>query len=202
MSIENLSFIYNLNTSPPTERIPAPICKYKIKNPKFQMPSVVYRINATAISGSGIASRVGGGGQSKRYLSFLPNFSSFLWFSTIFGKSFAVRGHSSPLTPHGYVTGRGGGGAEVGFGRALATAEFESRSIQIPIFKKRWPYHGGGGVTQIWVGYGCPAWSFNHHPITKPEKMKICNLCLNHLFLKGPFFKKNNQYFYHVNWDA
>ena len=21
----------------------------------------------------------------------------------------------------------------------------------------------GGGVTQIWVGYGCPAQSFNHH---------------------------------------
>ena len=28
MSSENLSFIYNLNTSPPNERIPALICKY------------------------------------------------------------------------------------------------------------------------------------------------------------------------------
>ena len=32
-----------------------------------------------------------------------------------------------------------------------------------------------GGGTQIWVGYGSPAQSFNHYPITKPEKTKICN---------------------------
>ena len=44
-----------------------------------------------------------------------------------------------------------------------------------------------GGATQIWVRYRCPARSFDHHPITKPEKMQICNLCLNHCFLKGPF---------------
>ena len=46
-----------------------------------------------------------------------------------------------------------------------------------------------GGGTQILVGYGCPARSFNHHPITKPERTKICNLCLNHMFLEGSFFK-------------
>ena len=63
----------------------------------------------------------------------------------------------------------------------------------------------GGGVTQIWVGYGCPAQNFNHHSITKPEKTKICNLCLNHLFLdhvERPFFLKQIGAFYHVNWDA
>ena len=32
------------------------------------------------------------------------------------------------------------------------------------------------GGTQLWVGYGCAARSFNHHPITKPEKTQICNL--------------------------
>ena len=42
---------------------------------------------------------------------------------------------------------------------------------------------------------------FKHHPITKPEKTKICNLCLNHLFLEGPFSKPIST-FYHVNWDA
>ena len=56
------------------------------------------------------------------------------------------------------------------------------------------------GGTQLWVGYGCVARSFNH-PITKPEKMQICNLCLNHLLLEGPFFKPISA-FYHVNWDA
>ena len=53
---------------------------------------------------------------------------------------------------------------------------------------------GGGGSTQLWVGYGCAALSSNYHPITKPEKMHICDLCLNHLFHEGPFFK-TNQYF-------
>ena len=33
-----------------------------------------------------------------------------------------------------------------------------------------------GGGTQLWVGYGCAARSFDHHPITKPEKTQICNL--------------------------
>ena len=55
--------------------------------------------------------------------------------------------------------------------------------------------------TQTWVGYGCVAHSFDHHPITKPEKMQICNLCLNHLFLEGPFFKPTSTYC-HVNLDA
>ena len=35
---------------------------------------------------------------------------------------------------------------------------------------------GGGGGTQLWVGYRCAARSFDHHPITKPEKTQICNL--------------------------
>ena len=36
--------------------------------------------------------------------------------------------------------------------------------------------HPGEGGTQIWVGYGCPAQSFDHHLKTKPEKMQICDL--------------------------
>ena len=43
--------------------------------------------------------------------------------------------------------------------------------------------------TQMWVGYGCAAQSFEHHPTTKPEKAQNYNLCLNHLFLEGPLFK-------------
>ena len=54
---------------------------------------------------------------------------------------------------------------------------------------------------QIWVGYGCPAQSFDNHPIPKPEKMQICNLCLNHLFLQGPFLNQS-ALFYHVHRDA
>ena len=57
------------------------------------------------------------------------------------------------------------------------------------------------GGTQLWVGYGCAARSFDHHPITKPEKAQIRNLCLNHLFLEGPFLKPISS-FYHINWDA
>ena len=57
-----------------------------------------------------------------------------------------------------------------------------------------WQAHSPEGVLKNWVGYGCPARGFNHHPITEPEKTKICNLCLKHLFLEGPFFK-TNQYF-------
>ena len=47
-----------------------------------------------------------------------------------------------------------------------------TRSPQRPIMTSSFP----GGGTQIWVGYGSPAQSFNHYPITKPEKTKICNL--------------------------
>ena len=36
--------------------------------------------------------------------------------------------------------------------------------------------HAGEGGSQLWVGYGCAVRSFDHHPITKPEKMQICNL--------------------------
>ena len=57
------------------------------------------------------------------------------------------------------------------------------------------------GGTQLWVEYGCAARSFDHHPITKPEKTQICNLYLNHLFLEGPFLKPIST-FCHVNWDA
>ena len=35
--------------------------------------------------------------------------------------------------------------------------------------------HPRGG-TQLWVGYGCAARSLDHHLITKPEKVQICNL--------------------------
>ena len=48
-----------------------------------------------------------------------------------------------------------------------------------------------GGGTQLWVGYGCAARSFDHHPITKPEKTQICYLYKNHSFLEGPFLKTN-----------
>ena len=63
-------------------------------------------------------------------------------------------------------------------------------------------YQFAPGGTQLWVGYGCAARSFDdHHPITKPEKTQICNLYLNHLFLEGYFLKPSST-FYHVNWDT
>ena len=49
------------------------------------------------------------------------------------------------------------------------------------------PFLPGGG-TQLWVGYGGAAQSFDHLPITKPEMPRNCNLYLNHLFSEGPFF--------------
>ena len=49
-------------------------------------------------------------------------------------------------------------------------------------------------------GYSA-ARSFDHHPITKPEKTQIRDLCLNHLFREGPFFKPIST-FYHLNWYA
>ena len=57
------------------------------------------------------------------------------------------------------------------------------------------------GGTQLRVGYGCAARSFDHHPITNPEKTQICYLYLNHSFLEGPFLKPISA-FYNVNWDA
>ena len=57
------------------------------------------------------------------------------------------------------------------------------------------------GGTQLWVGYGCAARSFDHHPITKPEKTQICYLYQNHSFFEGPFLKPISA-FYNVNWDA
>ena len=70
-------------------------------------------------------------------------------------------------------------------------------------FLKTWKsqiYYPGGG-TQLWVGYGCAARSFDHNPISKPEKAQIRNLCPNHFFLEGPFLKPISS-FDHVNWDA
>ena len=32
------------------------------------------------------------------------------------------------------------------------------------------PLVPGGGGTELWVGYGCAARSFDHHPITKPRR--------------------------------
>ena len=57
------------------------------------------------------------------------------------------------------------------------------------------------GSTQLWVGYGCAAQSFDHHPITKPEKTQICYLYQNHSFLEGPFLKPISA-FYNVNWST
>ena len=58
-----------------------------------------------------------------------------------------------------------------------------------------------GGVLNFELGTDVrPGVSTTNH-ITKPEKMQICNLYLNHLFLEGPFFKQIST-FYNVNWDA
>ena len=59
----------------------------------------------------------------------------------------------------------------------------DRKSGNMPIISKkskkkvRMPYLiWNRGGTQLWVGYGCAARSFDHHPITKPEKTQICNL--------------------------
>ena len=62
------------------------------------------------------------------------------------------------------------------------------------------PMDNARGGTQLWVGYGCAARSFDHHPITKPEKTQICYLYKNHSFLEGPFLKPISA-FYNVNWE-
>ena len=57
---------------------------------------------------------------------------------------------------------------------------FQSKQTQFLLC--RWiqqdlqPYMESRGGTQLWVGHGCAARSFEHHPITKPEKARICNL--------------------------
>ena len=84
-----------------------------------------------------------------------------------------------------------------------ASADGAAMSERSRLFHSLMVYTRGRG-TQLWVGYGCAARSFDHHPcdpVTKPEKMQICNLCLNHLFLEGPFLKPSST-FYHVNWDT
>ena len=58
---------------------------------------------------------------------------------------------------------------------------------------------GPGGYSTFELG--CAAQNFDHHPITKPEKTQICDLCLNHLFREGSFFKPIST-FNHVNWHA
>ena len=58
-----------------------------------------------------------------------------------------------------------------------------------------------GGVLNFELGTEARPRSFDHHPITKPEKTQISNLYLNHLFLEGPFLKPRNT-FYYVNWDT
>ena len=64
----------------------------------------------------------------------------------------------------------------------LSYEKFRRYNNSPPYVTARWP-----GGTQLGFGYGCATRSFDHHPITKPEKTQICNLCLNHCFLKGPF---------------
>ena len=55
-----------------------------------------------------------------------------------------------------------------------------------------WSVHGLiciRGVLKFELGTDVQARSFDHHPITKPEKTQICDLCLNHLFREGSYFK-------------
>ena len=49
-------------------------------------------------------------------------------------------------------------------------------SVGRPCLRGEDSYDLGPGGTQLWVRYGCAARSFDHHPITKPEKTQICNL--------------------------
>ena len=51
-----------------------------------------------------------------------------------------------------------------------------------------------GGGTQIWFGYGSTGQSFNHHPITKPEKTKILQP-MSESFVSWRAFLKTYQYF-------
>ena len=64
-------------------------------------------------------------------------------------------------------------------------------------------YSGGGGGTQLWVGYGCAARSFDHHPITKPVKTQICDLSKPFVpgicFVNGPFLSQSVAYFLPCN---
>ena len=53
-----------------------------------------------------------------------------------------------------------------------------------------------GGYSTLSWGTDVRPGTFDHHPITKPEKTQICDLCLNHLFLEGPFFFKPISTFY------
>ena len=57
------------------------------------------------------------------------------------------------------------------------------------------------GGSQISVGYGVAARSFDHHPIAKSEKTQNCNLYLNPLFFEGPFLNAIST-FYHENCDS
>ena len=52
-------------------------------------------------------------------------------------------------------------------------------------------YYYSRGGTQLWVGYGCAARSFEHHPITKPEKTQICYLYQKPFVSLRALFKTN-----------
>ena len=39
----------------------------------------------------------------------------------------------------------------------------------------------GGGGTQIWNGYGCPAGRLDYYPLTKPKNTEICNPSSNQI---------------------
>ena len=45
--------------------------------------------------------------------------------------------------------------------------------------------------TQLWVGYGCEARSFDHHPITKPEKTLILQPMFKPFVSSRALFKTN-----------
>ena len=51
------------------------------------------------------------------------------------------------------------------------------------------------GGTQLWVGYGCAARSFDHHPITKPEKTHWNLLPISKPFVSWRALFKTNQCF-------
>ena len=76
-------------------------------------------------------------------------------------------------------------------------------SAQLGLLKMKQLEEMSPGVcpSKIWIGYGRTARRFDHHPISKPEKAKVCNPCVENLFLEGSFLKPIST-FYHVTWDA
>ena len=150
--------------------------------------------------------------EPSQFLPFLPD---FYLFYPIFGKFFAVRRGTllplDPLVATSLIKGKRCTSSPpywyTSIGQYWTILAFQycllSGSHQHVLKNVNTP-----GGTQLCVGYGCAARSFDHHPITKPEKTQICNVCLKTFFLllllffvKGPFFKPIST-FYHVNWDA